>query len=186
MSRSTRSRYSSSSLSSSTSSIPEVLESDEEGNESYQSTRSNLVRPLRASDLDPYFRPATGTEMARDPRTGTSIRYCTVDECLWKNPTTTNCRRHLHNIHKITLTPLESEIQIRTTQLLATIGIDNEDRTKDEIETAIFHNWITKHSTAIKEALVRFIIVNSLSFDIVQMEELHSLLYLCNPEINIS
>ena len=109
--------------------------------------------------------------------------YCThcPESSIYNTPVTTNFRRHLEIKHQIKvvedLSPLQSEIIKNFQQLYQqanTLG-----RTK-EIELEVFEKSLDQEM--INEALVSLIIIQNLSYRIVEWPEFHTFCLTLNPK----
>jgi hypothetical protein len=145
-----------------------------------------LVVRAKAVDLDQYSRianPESG-EVVRHSKGGI-YRYCVQSNCLYSSYNTTNFRNHLRAQHGIIATAVAPKIKQMATKQLQDI-LSTDSSTRKEIKRSLFQSFLNDSQSAIREAIVRLIVVHSLSLRLIEWPEFHTILYLINPEIKES
>ena len=130
----------------------------------------------RIADLLPYFRDPVENEPVRS--NSRLVRYCNQNQCSFSTPTITNFRRHLQNVHGIVIQPKSSAVQVIGLEQLKNVYITAGDHTKEDLQNSIFEGVLQKD--IIQRLLVQLIVLERLSFSIIEWPIFHSFIAAIN------
>jgi hypothetical protein len=94
-------------------------------------------------DVDQFVRSSKPDESERH-QNESKFRYCNQSDCLYRSNILSNFRKHLRSRHQIETQSKTSEIQLIDLDQLKNIYITIEDRTKKDLQSFVFKNFLDK------------------------------------------
>jgi len=110
------------------------------------------------------------------------VRYCAFDGCDYSSHVLTNFRGHLLKKHQIQTTTTTPSARRLGAQQLEEIWQQAEARTKQEIQTVAFEQYLDKK--VVQQCLVRLVVQERLALSFVEAPSFHAFCQSLNPLVD--